>query len=164
MGCIFLVVESVLVAEKNTFFARLSNGKICIILLRLASSKTHWDSGRRFLKNPVPEIISKLVFCPSPQSGLFFFWGRAVPSITMARPREVATLWPSQPLTLANPPGVWGLYWELIPIALCSHFPYVPISIRVPSMRQLTFYLFFFSLNSVPEISNFVSIDFVFSP
>ena len=98
------------------------------------------DSGRRFLKNPVPEIISKLVFCPSPQSGLFFFlWGRAVPSITMARPREVATLWPT---TFTLKPTrrlrvVLGPY-SIAPysIALCSHFPYVPISIRVSNLRS----------------------------
>ena len=41
IDCMFLVVESVLVAEKNTFFPRLPYGFLSILLLWLASPKTH---------------------------------------------------------------------------------------------------------------------------
>ena len=125
------------------------------------------DSGTGFFWNPVPEIISKLIFCPSPQSG--FFEGRAVSSITMARPARWPLYgqanrlrWPAHPASegCTGPlfPSPFVPITLMFPLPLCSHF-------YSSSQHETThFYLLFFLLNSVPEISDFVSIDFVFSP
>ena len=65
------------------------------------SQKSYRDSGTRFLKNLVPEIISKPVFCPSPQSG--FLLGRAL----LLLPRLAPARWPlyGQQCLHCSPPG-----------------------------------------------------------
>ena len=109
-------------------------GKYALYYLGSLLRKPIGDSGRRFLKNPVPEIISKLVFCPSPQSGLFFFCGgepyRLLPWLAPAR-------WPlyGQQRLRWSPPGVWGLYWALIPSPLIP-LPFVPISPMFPFLFE----------------------------
>ena len=88
------------------------------------SQKSYRDSGTRFLKNLVPEIISKPVFCPSPQSG--FLLGRAL----LLLPRLAPARWPlyGQQCLHCSPPRrlrvVLGAYSHrpLFPFPLCSHF------------------------------------------
>jgi len=92
------------------------------------------DSGTGFFLKSRTGNYFKTHFLPVSPVG--FFWGASRTFYYHGSPREVATLWPSQPLTLASPPGAWGLYWELIPIALCSHCPYVPIALMFPFLFE----------------------------
>ena len=89
------------------------------------------DSGRRFLKNPVPEIISKLVFCPSPQSGLFFFVGASRTFYYHGSPPRGGHFMANNVYVEAHPAseGCTGplfhrplFHCPLFPFPLCSHF------------------------------------------
>ena len=86
------------------------------------------DSGRRFLKNPVPEIISKLVFCPSPQSGLFFFVGASRTFYYHGSPPRGGHFMAKPTAYVGQPTRrlrvVLGAYSHcpLFPLPLCSHF------------------------------------------
>jgi hypothetical protein len=91
--------------RKNTFFPRLSNGFLSNILPRLASLKTYWGFRYENLEKSRTGNYFKTVILPVSPVGIVFFFVGASFSITMARPREVATLWPIQPLTLASPLG-----------------------------------------------------------
>ena len=115
-------------------------GKYALYYLGSLLRKPIGDSGRRILEKSRTGNYFKTGFLPvSPVGIVFFLWGRAVPSITMARPPRGGHFMannvyvePTRRLRVVLGPYSIAPY----SIALCSHFPYVPISIRVSNLRS----------------------------
>jgi len=124
---------------QNTVFACLQIGLFFTFCLFFPAPGFFKKSSYR--KIPALEKSEKHVFSLSPES-LCFLWDRAVPSITVSCPREVANLWLSQSLTLNSLPSVWGLYTALMFLFLFE-FP-------SPNLRQFTL-SFVFLVEFCPE-------------